>query len=93
MAAHMSQAEFGEVLGVGEKTVAAYENGRRLPSIRTLVFISEHFDMPLEYTFGFNEVEDKTRKEQLIDIINTAQLLSDQELSKALRILQIEAEK
>ena len=44
----MTQLEFGEFIGVAQRTVAAYESGERKPSTKVLNTISEKFGEPIE---------------------------------------------
>jgi len=44
----ISQKKLAELVGVSRETIAAYENGRCLPSIRVAIKLSEILDIPIE---------------------------------------------
>lgn len=45
----LTQTEMGEVLGMAHYNVSNMENGRSLPSVSTLVLISQHFGISLDW--------------------------------------------
>ena len=47
--AHLSQEELGKSIGVSDKSVSAYEQGRSLPPITKLKKIAEYTNHPLSY--------------------------------------------
>lgn len=47
--AHLSQAELGKGIGVSDKSVSSYEQGRSLPSLETLRKIAEQTNHPLTF--------------------------------------------
>lgn len=66
----LSQKEFADVLAknnieeVTQKTISTWENGKRIPSVETILRISEAFDMPVE------EMIKGTHEEKVIDAMN-----------------------
>ena len=46
---HLSQEELGQYIGVSDKSVSAYEQGRSLPPITKLKKIAEYTNHPLSY--------------------------------------------
>lgn len=66
----LSQKEFADVLAknnieeVTQKTISTWENGKRVPSVATILRISEAFDMSVE------EMIKGTHEEKVIDAIN-----------------------
>lgn len=47
--AHLSQEELGKYIGVSDKSVSAYEQGRSMPPITKLKKIAEATNHPLSY--------------------------------------------
>lgn len=47
-AAHMSQEELAEKIGVSRQTIAKWENGATLPDINSCAFIAEVFNVSLD---------------------------------------------
>jgi transcriptional regulator with XRE-family HTH domain len=47
--AHLSQQELGTSIGVSDKSVSAYEQGRSTPSVEKLKKIAESTSHPLSY--------------------------------------------
>jgi len=47
--AHLSQDELGKSIGVSDKSVSAYEEGRSTPPISKLKKIAEYTNHPLSY--------------------------------------------
>lgn len=73
----LTQQQFAELLtnaDVGEikqKTVSRWEKGERVPSVKTILRISEAFDMPVE------EMIKGTHEEKVIDAINKKKAIVD----------------
>lgn len=60
----ISQQELGNILGVTKVSVSCYENGKRVPSLDTLIKIAEYFNTSLDYLVGrekkiYNEESNK----------------------------------
>ena len=53
---HMTQAGFGEVLGLTQETVSCYESGKIYPSFPQLCRMAELFDASLDYIMGLSPV-------------------------------------
>ncbi len=47
--AHLSQSELGDAVGVSDKSVSAYEQGRAVPPLEKLRRIAESTHQPLQY--------------------------------------------
>jgi len=81
--AHLSQDELGKFIGVSDKSVSAYEQGRSTPPINKLKKIATSTNHPLSYF----------TQEDNADAILTSKLASiERELSEVKRLL-IEAKK
>ncbi|WP_052078763.1 helix-turn-helix domain-containing protein [Spirochaeta lutea] len=50
----LTQRELGDVLGIGQTTVANYEQGARFPDSEMLVKIADYFSVSLDYLLGRN---------------------------------------
>ena len=44
--------QLGQKLGLGESTISQYENGKREPDIKTIIRISELFQVSVDYLLG-----------------------------------------
>lgn len=60
----ISQQELGNILGVTKVSVSCYENGKRVPSLDTLIKIAKYFNTSLDYLVGrekkiYNEESNK----------------------------------
>lgn len=45
----MSQAELGEILGVGQKTVSGIERGENNPTVAQLIALSDYFGVTIDW--------------------------------------------
>ncbi|MBN2100417.1 helix-turn-helix transcriptional regulator [Candidatus Dojkabacteria bacterium] len=55
----ISQKDLGMALGLSDKAVSAYEAGRTIPPLETLVRIAEELNKPLDYFIQSNANEYK----------------------------------
>ncbi len=53
----LSQKALGKMLGLSDKTISAYENGRNAPDFQTLIKISKIFDVSVDYLLGATDIE------------------------------------
>lgn len=72
-ARHISQDELGFVLGVSRATVGSWESGRRNISVRHLEALCNYFKLDINY------FRDETTKDEIIDLIERARLLFNNE--------------
>ena len=92
----LTQKQFAERIGYGVKTVIAYENGDRVPSVQALQAIIEEFDHSADFLIGTipgSKEMDERRLELLRNIVMLAQLMSDKDLERTLEHLKIDARK
>lgn len=76
--AHLSQDELGKFIGVSDKSVSAYEQGRSTPPINKLKKIAESTNHPLSY-FTQEDNEDALLSSKLSSI--------ERELAEVKRLL------
>ena len=77
--AHLSQHELGDGIGVSDKSVSAYEQGRSVPPISKLKKIAETTQHPLSFF----------TQENITEATITAKLTSiERELSEVKRLLK-----
>lgn len=50
--ANLTMKQLGEILGLAESTISQYETGKREPDHKTLLKISEHFHVSVDYLLG-----------------------------------------
>lgn len=48
----LTQGQLGKNLGIGQATIAAYENGKREPHIVSLIAYADFFDCSIDYLVG-----------------------------------------
>lgn len=48
----MTQKELGEIINVTKVSICCYENGTRIPSLETLIDLSNLFKVDLDYLIG-----------------------------------------
>ena len=53
----MTMKQLGEKLGLGESTISQYETGKREPDIKTLLKISECFNVSVDYLMTGKDME------------------------------------
>lgn len=58
----MSQLELAKILGVSQQTVSKYENGIREPDNKTLVKLSEIFNVSTDYLLGKTDIKNAEDK-------------------------------
>ncbi|MBU5626294.1 helix-turn-helix domain-containing protein [Oscillibacter sp. MSJ-2] len=54
-AAHLSQQELGEVLGLTHKSISMLESGGRSTTIEKLVLLAEYFHVSTDYLVGITD--------------------------------------
>jgi repressor LexA len=54
----LSQKTLGKMLGLSDKTISAYENGRNTPDFQILVKISKIFGVSVDYLIGATDSEE-----------------------------------
>lgn len=50
-----TQQQLGEVIGVVQQSVAAWESGRSLPNIPSLIRMAKHYQVSADYLLGLIE--------------------------------------
>lgn len=84
----LTQEKVGELVNMSQRSIANWESGERLPSISTLIELSEKFDVSVDYLLGCSDSPDKIKQpaaqdgELLADVISRIQGLPDPALSR-----------
>lgn len=64
---NLTQEAFAREIGCSSNVYSRYENGKRQPSIDTLIIIAEKFNVTVDYLIGLssdtNRTEDATEEE------------------------------
>ena len=83
----LSQAELAQKLHISTSTVGMYEQGRREPSVDTLILISQIFDVSLDYLLSGrpDTIRDVTALHQLATDGNASNTLTKEEMLYHLR--------
>ncbi len=78
----LSQAELAQKLHISTSTVGMYEQGRREPSVDTLILISQIFDVSLDYLLSGrpDTIRDVTALHQLATDGNASNTLTKEEM-------------
>ena len=48
----MNQLALGELCGLSKNVIGHYENGQRLPSVKSLVALADFFDVSTDFLLG-----------------------------------------
>lgn len=83
----LSQEDFGELVNMSRRTIAAWEAGDRTPSFSTLSFLASKLDVSIDYLLGRSDEAIKKQpaaesSELLEDIITRLRGLPDPALSR-----------
>ena len=62
----LKQEELGNFLGLSASTIGMYEHGRRSPDNKTLIKISNYFDVSADYLLGKTEIKNYENLEKQI---------------------------
>ncbi len=54
---NMFQDDLGEIINIGQSTIAAYENGRARPSFEVLIKLAQVFETTTDYLLGLVDFE------------------------------------
>lgn len=77
----LTQKELSEILGIGQATIACYENGLREPHIANLIAYADYFECSVDFLIGRaddfgNLILDKNKQRQQTErISNDEQVL------------------
>ena len=63
----LTQEKVGEMVNMSQRTVANWESGERLPSIQTLIELSEKFNVSVDYLLGCTDNPDKLKQPAVHD--------------------------
>lgn len=55
----LSQQELGDILGLSKACISQYEKNARVPSIETLINISNYYEVSVDYLIGNSLIVDK----------------------------------
>ncbi len=87
----MSQRALGALLGLSDKTISAYENGRNTPDFETLTKLSKVFRVSVDYLIGASEdseFSETTLQEYSLKTVSVYNIASLQ-IGKAIEYLKL----
>ena len=58
---NISQSELASILGVGQNSIARYEQNERTPSFGVLLKLSDYFDVSTDYLLGKSNIRDDSK--------------------------------
>lgn len=69
---HLTQTEFGRVIGITQTYLSQLESGSRYPSIQLLKRISKEFQIPVQILFWYSigEEDIKPRYRKNLELVN-----------------------
>ena len=53
----MNQSDFASLINTNQSTLSAYENGERFPPYETLIAITQHYHISLDWLCGLSEIK------------------------------------
>lgn len=59
---NISQEELAELLDVSRQSISKWENDKAYPEMTRLLFMSEYFDVSLDYLMRGTEIEEKNKE-------------------------------
>lgn len=80
----ISQNKLGKDIGLATNTICQYENGRRIPDIKTLILIADYFGVSCDYLLDRQSPSISENRQQLLDKIYT---LSEEQVSAVIAII------
>lgn len=54
-----SQNDLSNLLGLSQQTISSYENNTREPDIKTLITLSNYFNVSIDYLLGETDIENR----------------------------------
>lgn len=96
----LTQSELGEMVGLTQQSITAWETGRSYPDVYTLIRLAEKYQVSVDWLLGLSETAEpsrlvlrRTAEGQQQDDIALAQSLSP-ELQEAIKaLMRVEARK
>ena len=58
----LTQEKAGELVNMSQRSIANWESGERLPSISTLIALSDIFNVSVDYLLGCTDIPDKQKE-------------------------------
>ena len=83
----LTQSEVASALGVSSVVYSRYENGKRQPSIDTLVQMADIFGVTVDYLLGRQDIEDSTLSEYELHLLIASRNADERAKQDALNML------
>ena len=83
----LTQSEVATALGVSSVVYSRYENGKRQPSIDTLVQMADIFGVTVDYLLGRQDIEDSTLSEYELHLLIASRNADERAKQDALNML------
>jgi transcriptional regulator with XRE-family HTH domain len=83
----LTQSEVATALGVSSVVYSRYENGKRQPSIDTLVQMADIFGVTVAYLLGRQDIEDSTLSEYELHLLIASRNADERAKQDALNML------
>lgn len=83
----LTQSEVAAALGVSSVVYSRYENGKRQPSIDTLVQMADIFGVTVDYLLGRQDIEDSTLSEYELHLLIASRNADERAKQDALNML------
>lgn len=83
----LTQSEVASALGVSSVVYSRYENGKRQPSIDTLIQMADIFGVTVDYLLGRQDIEDSTLSEYELHLLIASRNADERAKQDALNML------
>lgn len=83
----LTQSEVASALGVSSVVYSRYENGKRQPSIDTLIQMADIFGVTVDYLLGRQDFEDSTLSEYELHLLIASRNADERAKQDALNML------
>ena len=83
----LTQSEVASALGVSSVVYSRYENGKRQPSIDTLVQMADIFGVTVDYLLGRQDIEGSTLSEYELNLLIASRNADERAKQDALNML------
>ena len=83
----LTQSEVASALGVSSVVYSRYENGKRQPSIDTLVQMADIFGVTVDYLLGKQDIEDSTLSDYELHLLMASRNADERAKQDALNML------
>jgi len=89
---NVSQKELAQAIGVSDVMVSLYEQGKKYPSLSTIVRIAEYFNVSTDYLLGIKTSANDDIPENIKAVARNLMELSEEKRKLAIDMIKIMSE-